>query len=731
MPKLSFDLFLALIEAAPNFVSHQQLLARVWPGLVVSDKTISQRVKLLRDALGDSRTERRYIGNRRGRGYRIVADVEDLQAALQGETHRPRISTTDNRRRLRSALWLTVTVAAAGLSGVAVWWMSTPRTSHSVETTAAEPRTAVRIAVLPFRGTREGGDSLLGDSIAEALANRLAVVSHLDVIGHDSTFRLAREYADSLEVARRLGTNFVLDGSIEQDRGEASVAVSLLETATGSQLWRSTYRDKVDQILDIEEDIVRRTTQALQARPSAELKPTRKLTSNVEAYLAYMRGRRLLGRWTVIDARHAEQAFEAAIDFDPRFAAAFASLYEARLLIADRTGGAGNQGPARSLLANSPLDAAREANRSLIDRALEVDPGCGAAYFARAIWAADDAPGRAEDFARGLELDPSNGRAIAAYAEFLDDNGRRSEAERLLERALEIDPISPRAHFWRVMRQFPTNAGTIEAGLKAVLDIDPDYQPALQRYAKRRWMLHGELTEAIEIIERALAKDPGNPWLTHTATALYLDLADDAAARRALAATEWPTIGGQLLVYLYDRDVPKAGEAALEDGAFANGIHETWGVYEAARDWALETGETDATFDYLVQRTRLYETGIDVSNFRVVPAAAHLLLEMGRTADAHDLLMSTIQWIDDYHLPQLSTVFALRVKATSLLLLGETDLALDALDASFKGGDYLQWWYTLERDPVWKPLHTNERFVAISRRVQAHIDGQRALLTSR
>ena len=65
LPKLSFDLLLALVRNAPNVVSNDELLTRVWPGLVVNPETVVQRVKMLRDALDDPAAEPRYITARR------------------------------------------------------------------------------------------------------------------------------------------------------------------------------------------------------------------------------------------------------------------------------------------------------------------------------------------------------------------------------------------------------------------------------------------------------------------------------------------------------------------------------------------------------------------------------------------------------------------------------------------------------------------------------------------
>src|SRR3984957_17431911 len=91
LPNLSFQLLLALIRVAPNVLSNDLLMARVWPGLIVSPETVAKRVNLLREALGDNAQDPNYTAGVRGRGYRLVAagspavaraaPVEDLAPA--------------------------------------------------------------------------------------------------------------------------------------------------------------------------------------------------------------------------------------------------------------------------------------------------------------------------------------------------------------------------------------------------------------------------------------------------------------------------------------------------------------------------------------------------------------------------------------------------------------------------------------------------------------------------
>ena len=95
-----------------------------------------------------------------------------------------------------------------------------------------------------------------------------------------------------------------------------------------------------------------------------------------------------------------------------------------------------------------------------------------------------------------------------------------------------------------------------------MLELDPDYQPALQRYSKMRWMLHGKLAEAAQLMDHAIELDPDNPWSRHTATAIYLDLEDEAAARKVAEGTPSSQRTDELLLALYRGDWRTAAEVA-------------------------------------------------------------------------------------------------------------------------------------------------------------------------
>jgi TolB-like protein/DNA-binding winged helix-turn-helix (wHTH) protein/Tfp pilus assembly protein PilF len=738
LPKLSFDLLLVLAESAPNFVSNKELMARVWPGLVIADKTVSQRIKLLRDALGDNYEEPRYIAGLRGRGYSIAAPVRCIQQDNPAAVDANASLRSGNGARMPALLPALGFVAAVIF---VAWWMQSgvPDQSESIPSDAADPiangESLVTVAVLPFRDlSSDGNDEFIALGVPEIVLDQLSTLPEFSVTARSSSFKVAQKNLSVQETGARLRVRYLIDGSIQRVDSRLRVTTQLIDTTTGTQVWAERFDRDINDIFEIQDEISANVTDALRARV-ADVKPMpmhTQPTKNIDAYLAYLRGRALLARRTVVDADAAVQAFEQAIEIDPAFAAAYASLYDARLMAEDRrSGGAtARASPALTAGAGGALASARAQNQDLIDKALMMDPQAGAAYFARAIWADDASGTREADFRKGMDLDPSNGRGITEFAEFLDRSGRPEEAGQLLERAIRIDPLSPRAYFWRTMRTFPIDTQTLEDGMIQVLEIDPDYQPALQRYAKYRWMFHGELAQAIQLIERALALDPRNPWLMHTATALYLDIGDRVAAVELIDDSDHPEITGKLLLKLYDGDTQGAGLLALEDSAFANGLYENWGVYEALRDVTLADKDYARALIYLEKRTALAtnEADIKISNFRAVPAFAQMEFAAGHSDAARDLLQRCILWIDEYHIPNLSNIYALRVKASAQLLLGETDRALETLLDSFKAQDYLQWWYTLERDPLWAPLHADPRFSAIKEMVRQHVAQQAALL---
>jgi Tfp pilus assembly protein PilF len=485
-------------------------------------------------------------------------------------------------------------------------------------------------------------------------------------------------------------------------------------------------------IFSIEDEIADQIADALSVRlGDREPKPLAGARSaNLEAYLAFLRGRTLLGRFTVAESEAAAPYFERAIALDPTFAPAYASLYDAKMQAADQR--------------RENLSVVRQQYRHLIDRSLELDPKLGAAYFARAMWgdyphdasATSDNPliiAREFDFRQGAALDPSNGRGLEAYAEFLRwELERPDEGNSILTRALWVDPMSPSAHFADAIFSFvDAGVGTSEQKTLQVLELDPNFVPALLYYGKVRWLIEGKLAEAIQVIEHAIALDPKNSLVRHAAMTVYLDLGDAKAARAVVAGMP-PSPRALGLLAMYDGDWRRAGLAAYDEEGWTRDDDqcEFW-QSEALRDYALKTGELNRAITFIKSKYYFADSPaahLSVCNKGAAVDLSQLLAAAGQAGQASALRSAASSWNDASEAKYLADSH--RVRAGVLLLDGKQDAALAELAQSFRSGFYAQWWYTMNYNPLWLPLHGDARFQAIAADVRRYIEAQRSELES-
>jgi TolB-like protein/DNA-binding winged helix-turn-helix (wHTH) protein len=741
LPNLSFQLLVALIQSAPNVLSNDRLMELVWPGQVVSPETVNKRVKLLRDALGDDVREPRYIAGVRSRGYRLIAPVQptppagldpaaaqaDLLDAVKSTGAPPEMplhpaaqATARNRRWLPWSAAAVMIAVAAALA--AVWQMSHHPPVRDPSLIATNK---ITVAVLPFENlSAQTADAYLALGVPEMIISRMSQSQVLSVIARGSSFALASESLSSREIGRRLNAAFLIGGSIQRDADRLRLDVQLVDAAANTVVWSARFDRKLHDIFDIEDEIGDQVADALVIRSgAAKPKPLAKERSgNVEAYLAFLRGRTLLGRFTVPESEAAVPYFEKAIELDPQFAPAYASLYDARMQAADGRG--------------EDLAPLRPRYRALIDRSLAIDPQCGAAYFARAMWSNEDPHQRDADFRRGVEFDPSNGRGLTAYADFLKfgyPDADPGDSARVLQRALQIDPMAPlvqfRAAVWS-SEEATSKTQVVEQKVLEVLEKDPNFVPALSRYGKYRWLFDGKIAEGIQFEEHAIAQDPTNPWIRYTAMAMYLDIGDEAAARDVAAGTPKSAQAAQLMLALHSGDWRAAGLAGFDKTVWEYNEDVDWGAPDALRDYALKAHELDRTIEFMRDKYNLrgdVSGKLTLANFRAAVFLSQLLAASGQVQEALDMRRTAAAW-NDANEAKLGTVYAVRLRATILMLDGKQDAALIELADSFKKADYENWWYTLTWDPLWVPLHEDPRFRVISTDVQRYIAAQREQL---
>jgi len=744
LPKLSFDLLLVLIRAAPAVVSNDDLMAQVWSGLVVNPETVSQRVKLLRDALGDDPRAPRYIAGLRGRGYRLIPEVRSIAenssytppqpGPAQSSTESPPLRplevemTSQPRARARTRVILGV-VAALALMGIATYAVfalrpppAAPKTD-SVSVVGLPPRT---VAVLPFENlSSDPANKYLALGMAEMVLNRLASVSGLVVIARASSFKAAEGSVDARETGKVLNARYLVEGSVQREGEKLRVTARLIDAQSGAQLQALHFDRALADVFSIQDEIAEKVAAALEASLSdtAAEKPGAR-SANLNAYLAYLQGRVLLAKYTVDGFEGAIEQFERAIALDPNFAAAYVGLADAQVSAAWRRGDGDisrmNEGPLA------------EKAAALIDKALALDPSLGEAYLVRASWVDTQEEQAEADFRKGLELDPSNGPGLTRFGEFLTGrDGRVDEGRAMLDRALLIDPLSVRAYYIR--SNLAATPAEAEQMLLAALKIDPQFSLVLKQLSLMR-SFQGKFAEGVMLAERAIAADPANQWSRQRQSAYsrYIELGDLAAARDVIAGSDAAGLA-PFQVFLYLDDWRAAGEAVYDVPERLRSAYNDWLAAEAVRDLALKTGDFPRAIRFIESGglgvAAPYE--LNLMNIFVAVPFAHLLRANGQRAESEKVLDEALAWVNRKRDPTRDSMVwwpLRRLRADMLALQGNRDAAVAELAEALRSGERTDWWYTIERDPLWDAMRPDPRFQAIATEARAHAAAQRALL---
>jgi TolB-like protein/DNA-binding winged helix-turn-helix (wHTH) protein len=730
LPKLSFDLLVACIEAAPAIISIDELMNRVWPGLVVSPETVSQRVKLLREALGDDPKSPRYIAGVRLRGYRLVASVTPL--ASVDET----IERRDQQRRPAASrrVLLACAILIAALMGFALWQAT--RDSRMEPVQASETGPIRSIAVLPFENlsVAEDGD-LLAFGIPEAILHQLANVPELVVTARTSSFAFGGANEDARAVGRKLNARFLLEGSVQRDAQRLRITAQLVDTQTGAHVWSMRFDRTPQDIFAMQDEIALEVGRALKL--SLDRSVMEKLTgggsANFNAYLAYLQGRAVMAKWRVADTGEAIRHFSEAIQLDPAFAPAYIELAAAQLRRAEFEVTDDRQ---------ERFAAALQGGMELVETALRLDANAGPAYIQRAnLRAYTDLAEAEADYRRGLALSPNYAPGYAGLATVLYENPRRGdEALSMLDRARKLDPLEPahdvaKAVFLLYGRSDEAGAATL---LKDVLKRDPLNQTALMRLGEIFSTLSGETAEGVRLLEQALSLDPLSEWTRRLLVRAYLSVGDPEAARQVVDGALHQTVVREIPLYLYAHDWKHAGEAA-------------YAAVETETNTALDEAMIAAAIRLHARATRNYAHAIEVleqlsgvtwdaQGRAVLPetlglkafptALADVLQASGDESRARAVLEATIAAMDkEANELGRGDLWNLRQRPIVLSLLGETDAALDSLRAGVERGVALDdSWCYLEMDPALVALSDDVRFINLRNAVRTSVAQQKQRL---
>lgn len=246
-------LLMCLTARPGSTVSADELLASVWPGVVVTPDSVYQAIASLRRLLGDDPKQPSYIITVPRQGYRMVAEVApwNMPAPQAGLPSPP-------AKRSRRAWLLTGASALAG----AVFWLAGTHTGVGIP---AAP-TQRSVAVLPFADLTDGmGHETFADGMTEELIDRFSRLPGLKVPGPTSSFYYKGKQKAPADIARELGVSYILDGSVRKSGGTLRVAARLIKADSGFIVWSGSYDKPVADLLMVQDDIADAVAKALAA----------------------------------------------------------------------------------------------------------------------------------------------------------------------------------------------------------------------------------------------------------------------------------------------------------------------------------------------------------------------------------------------------------------------------------------------------------------------------------
>lgn len=256
-------------------VPKSELMDVVWPGIYVTEDSLTQSIREIRKALGDD--EQKLIRTISRRGYMLVPDAEPI---------------TDQK-------------------------------SQPV------------VAVLRFRNeTGDDGQAPLIDGFAEDIINGLARFGTVTVLARHSSFAIAA--GDRAEARARIGADYLVEGSVRRGGQALRIAVSLIDAESLTQLWGDRYDAEGDAIFNVQDDIIERVIGRLIVRlgEAGVSRAMRKPATSLAAYELMLRGVALLNANTPADFKTGSALIEAAIAKDPAYGLAHVYLAFSKVMIA-------------------------------------------------------------------------------------------------------------------------------------------------------------------------------------------------------------------------------------------------------------------------------------------------------------------------------------------------------------------------------------------------------------
>ena len=410
----------------------------------------------------------------------------------QGLKRTEDVDLATSARQPKKHAWVFVVIIGAALS-ISLFFVGRYIGRNSAGTTEL---LAKSIAVLPFDNlSRDPDNAFFAEGVQDEILTRLAKVADLKVISRTSTQRFKAVPSDLREIAKQLGVMNILEGSVQKSNDQVRINVQLINAISDAHLWAESYDRKLTDLFTVESEVAKTIADTLRAKlTGSELNAMSiRPTQDPVAQDLLVKGRHFLALRRDDNLPRAIEFFRQAIGRDPNYAAAYAGLSEALILLPRYTGA-------------HPSET-RPQSRVAALKALELNPDLAEAHNALGKIAMDydvDFAEATREFKRAIELNPNYAGAHHWFSGTLESEGKFDEAIAESKLGTELDPfsavnMSDQGRVYGSARRFPEAKATFEKALAIdpafswthwhygeMLQVSGDLKGAAAEYAKAR-----------------------------------------------------------------------------------------------------------------------------------------------------------------------------------------------------------------------------------------------------
>jgi TolB-like protein/Tfp pilus assembly protein PilF/tRNA A-37 threonylcarbamoyl transferase component Bud32 len=430
--------------------------------------------------------------------YQSAAELKAALEAIGSTTFRstPRV----RRGRLIAAIAMTAIAAAALLVGLDAGGLRQKLFARPA------PAAVRSLAVLPLENlSGDANQDYFSDGMTEALISDLAQIRALRVISRTSAMRYKGSKQSLPAIARELGVDAIVEGSVLRSGDKVRVTAQLIYAPTDTHLWGHDYERQMSDVLRLQNEVAAAIADEIriEVTPGEHERLSAAPVVNPAAHEAYLLGRHFWNARTDEGLQRSIQYFQQAIDTDPKYALAYAGLADAYAILA-------GYGPV------PPREALPKA-RAAATKAIELDSRIAEAHTSLAyvltIYDFDWMRG-GEEFRRAIELNPGYATGHHWYGHYLMFLGRFDEAIAEMQRARDLDPLSPIITTEVGYPRF--FAGQYDAAIedyRKAIDLSPEFFRAYWLLGQAYEQEH-RYPEAIEALQKAVKLSDSNPVMT-------------------------------------------------------------------------------------------------------------------------------------------------------------------------------------------------------------------------